>query len=263
MQIEKTVISVVLPDILQRSVESGNIHRVTEILKPPQTNVNQIDTTVEKSDDEESVNYITSYQQLYDQVYDSNYDSDSDDYVASISYDSENQLETLNAQINFGSVQAKARIDSRSVVSLFTKTLANRILKTSPSAKWTTTKQEKYLKFFSNEPIKVLGKFTTTVKYYDWTCKEASLTVVEDGHKIIIFNRLGIAVVQPQARSSKCVNSIDNSKFKIKGRISSQFPYLVSRIGLSSFIKNLLQSIKKVDAFRLIYNLELQLNYID
>ena len=35
---------------------------------PPQTNVNQIDNTAEKSDDEESVNFITSYQQLYEQV---------------------------------------------------------------------------------------------------------------------------------------------------------------------------------------------------
>ena len=52
--------------------------------KAPQTIVNQINKTPEKSDDEESVNYITSYQQLYNQVYDSNYDSDSDNYVAAI-----------------------------------------------------------------------------------------------------------------------------------------------------------------------------------
>ena len=42
--------------------------------KAPKTNLNQIDKIPEKSDDEESVNYISSYQQLYDQVYDSNYD---------------------------------------------------------------------------------------------------------------------------------------------------------------------------------------------
>ena len=35
----------------------------------PQTNVNQIENSTEKSDDEESINYITSYQQLYDQVW--------------------------------------------------------------------------------------------------------------------------------------------------------------------------------------------------
>ena len=101
--------------------------------------MNEINTTVEKIDDEESVSYIISYQQLYDQVYDSKFDSDSSDYVAAISYDSANQIEPLNVQIKFGSVQANAMIDSCSVVSLITKTLANRILKTSPYAKWTTT----------------------------------------------------------------------------------------------------------------------------
>ena len=84
--------------------------------------------TAEKSDDEESVNYITSYQQLYNQVYESNYDSDSDNYVAAISCDSANQLEPLIAKIQFVEVQANAMIDSGSVFSLITKTLANRIL---------------------------------------------------------------------------------------------------------------------------------------
>ena len=75
------------------------------------------------------------------------------------------------------------------------------------------------------------------MKYNAWICKEASLTVLEDGHKIIIgrdpFNSLGLAVVQQQAKSGKCVNSIDNSTCKNKETIASQFPYLVSRIGLS------------------------------
>ena len=64
--------------------------------KAQEPNVNQIDQSPEKSDDEESVNYIPSYQQLYEQVYDSNYDSDSDDYVAVISSDSVHQPEPLN-----------------------------------------------------------------------------------------------------------------------------------------------------------------------
>ena len=89
--------------------------------KAPQSNINQIDKTSEKSDDEESVNYINSYQQLYDQVYDSNYDSDSDNYVAAISCASANQLEPLNAKIQFGEVKANAMTDSWSAVSLKTK----------------------------------------------------------------------------------------------------------------------------------------------
>ena len=93
--------------------------------KPPQTNFDQIDNNAGKNDDEESVNYITSYKQLYEQVYDSNYDSDSDNYVAAISCDSAHQLEHLNAKKQFGEVQANVMIDSGSVVSLITKTLSN------------------------------------------------------------------------------------------------------------------------------------------
>ena len=106
--------------------------------KVPQTNVNQIDKTPEKSDDEESLNYITIYQQLYDQVYNSNYDSYSDNYVAAISCESANQLEPLNAKVQFGEVEATAMIDSKSAASLITNTLANQILRTTQSAKWIT-----------------------------------------------------------------------------------------------------------------------------
>ena len=72
------------------------------------------------------------------------------------------------------------------------------------------TKQDKDLKNFSNEPIKVLGKFARTVTYNDWTCEEACLTVVEDKIMLIIgrdlFNSLGWALVQQQAKWGKWVN---------------------------------------------------------
>ena len=61
---------------------------LSQMPKRSQTTVNQIDTNNTKSADEESGNYITSYQQLCDQLYDSNCDNDSDDYVAAISSDS-------------------------------------------------------------------------------------------------------------------------------------------------------------------------------
>ena len=75
------------------------------------------------------------------------------------------QLEPLNAKVPFGEVQANAMIDPGSVVSLITKTLANRIFRTTPSAKWITTKERRKLKCFSNEPIKVLGNLEKTVTY--------------------------------------------------------------------------------------------------
>ena len=241
------------------------------IQKTQKTNVNQIDESREKSDDEESVNYITSYQQLYEQVYDSNYDSDSDDYVAAISSDSVHQMEPLNVEIQLGEIKSSAMIDSGSAVSIITRSLANKITRSTKSAKWTNATEKRNLKTFSNEPNKVLGHLETTVIYNQWKDTSARLTVVDDGHKNIIgrdlFATLGLAVVQQQPETRKCVYNINNTVCKIKETIATQFPHLVSRIGLSkthvaksSFIKSLQQSIRKVDVFRLISNLECQKN---
>ena len=125
-----------------------------------------------------------------------------------------------------------------SIVSLITKTLANRILRTSPSAKWITNTERRELKTFSNEPIKVPGHLEATVSSNTWTCKDARLTIVEDDHKITIgrdlFNSLGLSIVQQQQQETgKCVNNNNNSTCNIKETIASQFLHLVSRIGLS------------------------------
>ena len=205
--------------------------------RAPQTNVNQIDQSPEKSDDEESVNYITSYQQLYEQVYDSNYDSNSDDYVAVISSDSVHQLEPLNVEVQLREIRALAMIDSGSAVIIITETLADQIIQTTKSAKWTDTKERRYLKTFSNEPKKVLGRLETTVTYNQWKDRAAMSTVVEDGHKNIIgrdlFTTLRLAVVQQQPEHCKCVNNINTSTCKIKETVATQSPHLVSRIGFS------------------------------
>ena len=205
--------------------------------KAQQTNVNQIDQSPEKCDDEESVNYITSYQQLYEQVYEYNYESDSDNYVAAISSDSAHQPEPIPVEVQLGEVKAHAMIDSGSAVSLITKTLANQIIRTTKSAKWIDTKERRNLKTFSNEPIKVLGHLETTVAYNNWKDRAAMLAVVEDGHKNIIgrdlFTTLGLAVVQQQPENGKCVNNIISSTCNIEETIKKQFPHLVSKIGLS------------------------------
>ena len=200
--------------------------------------MNQIDKAPEKSDDEESVNYITSYQQLYDQVYDYNYDSDPDNYVAAISCESANQLEPLNAKVQLGEVKANAMIDSRSAVSLIAKRLANQILRTTQSVRWINKSEKRDLKSFSNDPIKVLGHPETTFACNNWIDRETNLPVVEDGHKIVIgrdlFTSLGFAIVQQQQPDNgNRVNNINNSTCNIKETIAAQFPHLVSRIGLS------------------------------
>ena len=174
----------------------------------------------DKSDDEESVNYITSYQQLYDQLYDSNYDSDSDDYVAAISSDSVHQLEPLNVEVQVGEIQTSAMIDSGSAVSIITQSLANKVLRSTNSAKWIKSTEKRKLKTFLNEPIKVIGHLETTVAYNQWQDKSAILTVVDDGHKNIIgrdlFTTLGLAVFQQQPETGKCVYNINNPTCKIK-----------------------------------------------
>ena len=130
-------------------------------------------------------------------------------------------------------------IDSVSAVSLITKKLANQILRTTQSAKLITKREKRDLKISSDDPIKVLTHLETTVAYNNWTDREANLTVVEDGHKIIIgrdlFTSLGLAVVQKQQPDNgKFVNNINNSTCKIKETISAQFPHLVSRIAHST-----------------------------
>ena len=93
------------------------------------------------------------------------------------------------------------------------------------------------MKTFSNEHIKVLGHLETTITYNQWKDKAALFTVVEDGHRNIIgrdlFTTLGLAVVQQQPDNGKCVNNINTSTCKIKETIATQFPHLLSKIGLS------------------------------
>ena len=54
--------------------------------------------------------------------------------------------------------------------------MANRILKSTPSARWITTKQDKDLKTFSNEPLKVLCQIATRVIHNDWAVEDACIT---------------------------------------------------------------------------------------
>ena len=65
-------------------------------------------------------------------------------------------LEPFNVQIQFGKVQANAMIDPGSVLSLITKMLANKILRTTPSANRVTTKKNKGLKTFQMNELECL-----------------------------------------------------------------------------------------------------------
>ena len=97
-----------------------------------------------------------------------------------------NSIHSLNAKVQLGKITLISMIDSGSVRSIITKTLASNKLKTTPTARRIASACERDLKTFSNELIKVLGKLATTVTYNDWTSEDACLSVVDDDHKIII-----------------------------------------------------------------------------
>ena len=63
-------------------------------------------------------------------------------------------------------------------------------------------------------------ELAATVTYNDWTCEEACLTAVQDGHKLTIgsdlFNGVVLAVVQQQVKRGKFVNKIDNFTCTLK-----------------------------------------------
>ena len=127
-----------------------------------------------------------------------------------------------------GKIRALAMIDSGSSVSIITETLADKILQTTKSAKWTDTKEKRNLKTFSNEHTKVLGHLETTITYNQWKDRAAMLSVVEDGHRNIIgrdlFTTQGLAVVQQQPVNDKCVNNINTcctTTCKIKETIAT------------------------------------------
>ena len=160
-------------------------------------------------------------------MYDSNYDSDSDDYVAVISSDLVHQLEPLNVEVQLGEIRALAMVDSGSAVSILTEVLADQIIRTTKSAKWTDTKERRNLKTFSNEPIKVLGHLETTVTYNQWKDRAAMLTLVEDGHRNIIgrdlFTTMGLAVVQQQPENVKALTTLILLHVKLKRQSERNF----------------------------------------
>ena len=104
-----------------------------------------------------------------------NYDSDCNDYLTAISSDAEYQLEPLSAKDQQGKIVANSMIHSGSVCSIITKTLFNIILNKTLRARWIASKCERDLKTLLNEPIKLLGKITTTVVYNDWINEDACL----------------------------------------------------------------------------------------
>ena len=121
-----------------------------------QTNFNRIESTPDKSNDEQSVIYITGYRELNEQKCNSNNDSDLDNYVAAFSIETANKLEPHNAKTQFVIISLISMIDSGKVCSIITKSLAGTSFKTTPTAQWSTSIDMKDLKNFSSDPNEAL-----------------------------------------------------------------------------------------------------------
>ena len=166
----------------------------------------------------------------------SDYDSSDDNMVASIASNSM-QIEPKNTTLQIGNTQVGLLIDSGSVCSILTESLAAEIRDNSPLARWLMTTPPQQLKTFANEPINVMGMIQAPIASKGWRIEDAEFVVVRNGLKPLIgrdlFDALRIAVTQtPNSNEGSMVNAI-TPQCPFKTRIAKQFPHLISRIGRS------------------------------
>ena len=123
-------------------------------------------------------------------------------------------------------------MDSGSVCTIVNKSLADTVVSDCNESYWVESPEIHDLKTFSNDIIKIVGVFSTSIKCNDWIATGIDVTVVEDGHQPIIgpdlFPKLGLSVIQ-----LKQVANIDQNQCPIKRQISFYFPDLITRAGKS------------------------------
>ena len=147
------------------------------------------------------------------------------------------QIEPKNTTLKIRNTQVGLLIDTGSVCSILTESLAAEIVDNSPLARWLMTTPPQELKTYANEPINVMGMIQATIASKEWRIENTEFVVVRDGLKPLIgrdlFDALGISVTQtPNSNEGSMVNAItQNCPFKTC--IAKQFPQLISRIGRS------------------------------
>ena len=138
--------------------------------------------------------------------------------------------------IKIGKITTTLLVESGSACSIFNRSLASQVLKSSPRAFWIHEKTSPHFMTFSNEPNHIEGKIHSPITSNGWTFDSASFTVVADGLKSIIggdlFDQLGLAVTQSSSPKSNLVNNISSSS-DFKEKIEKTFLNLISRIGRS------------------------------
>ena len=191
--------------------------------KPTRSNVN----SVEDTSTDQTVNAIQNMD--YNPQCESDYDSSDDNMVASIASNSI-KIEPKNTTLQIGNTQVGLLIDSGSVCSILTESLAAEIVDNFPLARWLMTAPPQELKTFANEPINVMGMTQAPIASKGWRTEDADFVVVRGGLKPLIgrdlFDALGIYY------EGSMVNAI-TPQCPFKTRIAKQFPQLISRIGRS------------------------------
>ena len=159
--------------------------------KPTRSNVN----SVEDTSTDQTVNAIQNMN--YNPQCESDYDSSDDNMVASIASNSI-QIEPKNTTLQIGKTQVGLLIDSGSVCSILTESLAAEIVDNSPLRRCLMTTPHQELKTFANEPINVMGMIQAPIASKGWRIEDAEFVVVRDGLKPLIgrdlFDALGISV---------------------------------------------------------------------
>ena len=135
--------------------------------------------------------------------------------------------------VKIGNINTTLLVDSGSACSILNRSLASHVVQSSPPAFWINETVPPQRRTFSNEPNQVEGKIQSPITSKGWTCEIATFTVVADGLKSLIcrvlFDKLGLAVIQSTSQKSNWVNKISSPE--IKEQIPKTFPELISRIG--------------------------------
>ena len=207
----------------------------------PKTRVNNVDDSISEAAAlgtsatvGEAVNHMDRLFQKQS-TYGANYDLDYDDYndncIATISMNNDTRVvEPVNLDICIGNIKTKAFVDSGSVCAIINKSLANTVVSECKGNFWVQSPEMNDLKTFSNDLTKIFGVVKTSIKCKNWVATDVNVTVVEDGHRLIIerdlFPKLGFSLTQ-----TKQVANVDQNQCLIKKQIAFDFPGLISRIG--------------------------------
>ena len=175
-----------------------------------------ISVVEEEPHPEDSVNFLQPAK-----LFESDCSSGEDNTVAVIEIAVEN-LEPINMPIKIGNINTTILVDSDSACSILNRSLASRVVQSSPRAFWISAKVSPQLRTLSNEPIQVEGKIQSPITSKGWTCDSATFTFVADGLKSVIgrdlFDQLGLAVTQSTSQKSNRVNNISSPDFKNKSQ---------------------------------------------